>query len=430
MVGGVRRRVAEIDRWWAALLAVALVSASVSAYVAVRYAGDPTYFGDSWFYLRLGRQWRAGIGPSSSAELSAGYPLFVALVDLLRSTSVVRPELTASIGLVQSALAGITVVLTGALGRRVAGPTVGLAAAAAIAFWPNLVIGAAMALSEPLATLLGVLLVFLLVGADRPSTKRLAAAGVVLGLAIEVRPGTLLLLALFLVVPAGGSWRQRARSVFVVGAVALVVMLPFVLRSSYVSRSFVPFDLRAGSSLCLGRLPEADGGPIDFDRCPYTSGDSAVDANQDRLDQAWQLLRDNPEREPGLMVGRMRATLWVPDRSGIDELNSRDGRNFDGGTTDFLVAVSTVWARLVLVLAVAGTAVAVARRRRGVMIAAGAGWVLLVIPLISLGDARFRVPSLPFLAIAAASLLTMWRRRPTSAAERLSPSEGSVGSLH
>lgn len=406
-----------------------MVSAAASGYVAVRYAGDPASFGDQWFYLRLARQWRAGDGLGSSAEISAGYPLFVSLVDLARSTSWVRPDLAVSVGLAQSVMAGVTVFLTGVLGRRVAGPAVGLAAAAALALWPNLVVGAPMALSEPLAMLLGVLLVLLLVWEPRPTTWRLAAGGAVLGMAVEVRPGSLVLLALFLVVPAGGSWRSRSRSAAIGGVVALLVILPFALRSSYVSRSFVPFDLRAGSSLCLGRLPEADGGPIDFDRCPYTDGDPAVKANRDRLDHAWQLLRDNPGREPGLMVGRMNATLWMADRSGIDEVNSRDGRDLSPSATARLVGLSTLWSRVILVLAALGTAVAAYRRHRVAAIVAGAGWLPLVIPLISLGDPRFRVPSLPFLAIAAASLLTATSRRPETA-DCLSPRKGPVGSLH
>ena len=169
--------------------------------------------------------------------------------------------------------------------------------------------------------------------------------------------------------------------------------------------------------------------PIDFDRCPYTDGDPAVKANRDRLDHAWQLLRDNPGREPGLMVGRMNATLWMADRSGIDEVNSRDGRDLSPSATARLVGLSTLWSRVVVVLAVLGTAIAFVRRHRGLAIVAGAGWLLLVIPLVSLGDPRFRVPSLPFFAIAAASLLPATSRRP-QVADRLSPSQGSVGSLH
>ena len=202
------------------------------------------------------------------------------------------------------------------------------------------------------------------------------------------------------------------------GAAALVVILPFALRSSYVTRSFVPFDLRAGSSLCLGRLPEADGGPIDFDRCPFTAGAPAVQANRERLDEAWRLLRANPGREPGLMVGRMEATLWADDRSGIDQLNSTDGRDLGTRFTDRAVTASTLWSRVVLVLAATGTVLALIGRRRWLAVTTAAGWLLLSVPLISLGDARFRVPSLPFFAVgAAAAVVTAARasrRRPDS----------------
>lgn len=389
----------------------------MGAWASVRYGGDPPYFGDQWFYLRLAREWRAGQGLTTSAEISAGYPLFVALVDLVRWASWLRPDLATSVGLAQSVLSGATVALTAVLGRRLAGPAIGLIAAGVLALWPNLVIGAAVVLSEPLATLLGVVVVTLLVWDPRPSTGRLVLAGVVLGVAAEVRPGSLVLLVLFLAVPAGGSGRARVRAVALGGVAALLVVLPFALRSSYVTRSFVPFDLRAGSSLCLGRLPEADGGPVDFDRCPYTAGAPAVEANRERLEEAWRLLRENPEREPGLMLGRMEATLWAEDRSGIDQLDSWDGRGLDPLVTDRVVAVSTWWSRIVLVLAVAGTVLAVVRRRRGLIVATAAGWLLLTIPLISLGDARFRVPSLPFFALAAATTV-VWGARGARRAVR------------
>lgn len=404
--------------WWLTVGLAATASAAVSAWASMRYGGDPPYFGDQWFYLRLAREWRAGQGLTTSAEISAGYPLFVALVDLARWTSWLRLDLATSVGLVQSALSGANVALTAVLGRRIADPAIGLAAAVALAVWPNLLIGAAVVLSEPLATLLGVVVVTLLVWDPHPSARRLLLAGAVLGIAAEVRPGSLVLLALFLAVPRGGSWRGRLRSVALGGVTALLVVLPFALRSSYVTRAFVPLDLRAGSSLCLGRLPEADGGPINFDRCPYTDGAPAVEANRERLEEAWRLLRENPQREPGLMVGRMEATLWAQDRSGIDQVNSWDGRGLDPEVTDRLVAVSTLWSRIVLVLAVAGTVLALLRRHRGLIIATSAGWLLLTIPLISLGDPRFRVPSLPFLALAAAATV-VWgarhaHRRPVS----------------
>ncbi|HMQ25173.1 MAG TPA: hypothetical protein PKA98_04230, partial [Acidimicrobiales bacterium] len=128
----------------------------MGAWASVRYGGDPPYFGDQWFYLRLAREWRAGQGLTTSAEISAGYPLFVALVDLVRWASWLRPDLATSVGLAQSVLSGATVALTAVLGRRLAGPAIGLIAAGVLALWPNLVIGAARVLSEPLATLLGV----------------------------------------------------------------------------------------------------------------------------------------------------------------------------------------------------------------------------------------------------------------------------------
>ena len=380
----------------------------MAALAAWRYHGDPRAPYDAFFHVSLGRQWTSGIGPSSSAEISAGYPLFVASVDLARRLVTPSPPLSLALGLAQGGLLGALIVLTAVLGRQVAGRAAGLSAAAVLAVWPNVVLAAVVAHAELLTMVLAVAVVMVLGhGSDR---RHLAVAGGLTGLAIEVRPAAAVLLLVFLTVPAGAALPTRLRALGIGGLVALLVIVPFALRSSYVTRSFVPFDLRAGVNLCLGRAPESDGGPTERDACPVPRGVSALEANRLRTEQAWEHLREHPGREPGLVVGRLRSTLWADDASSVEEIDRESGRHLHPDAARHLTTWSTALSRIVLVLAVIGTLAAVARVRAWRRPAL-AGWLLLVPVAVSLGDPRYRMASLPFFAVLAAAVVSAGARR-------------------
>lgn len=388
--------------------------------MALTHPGHPRLGSDQWGYLDLARQWRRGDGPSTSAEVSAGYPLFVAGVDLARLAGPVVPGLATALALVQAVLHGATVVAAGVLGRRVATPAVGLLAAGLLAVWPDQLVAPGLPMSETLATLLGVLVVLLLFARPATTATTLAVAGLVLGQAVEVRPATGVLLLLFLVVP-GARGAVRARSLAVGATAMLLVMAPFALRSTVAAGAPVPLDLRAGAGLCLGRLPEADGGPVAYERCPVPYGADALEADAARRAEAWRLLRADPGREPALVAGRLRSTLWDDDRWALDEQAQREGRALAPWVADRASGLSTALSRVVVLLALAATVGAALGHRGRLAWSIGAGWLLLAPVVVSLGDPRFRAPSLPFLAVgAAAATVTLaaavrGRRRPTAA---------------
>lgn len=388
-------------------------------WAALRFHGAPPPFSDSWTHLLLAEQWRSGDGLGSSAEISAGYPLYVAGTDVVRWLTNAPLTLVQAVGVSQALAGGAVAVLAGVLGRRVAGPAVGLTSAGLLALWPNLVLIAPLPLAEAATTVACLVMVLLLSTPSRPSRAALAGAGVALGVAVQLRPSCLVLGALFLTVPSEREWRARGRPLLVGGVAAALVIVPFAARSSIVTQSFVPFDLRAGVNLCLGRAPGADHPPIDRAECPIPDGTTALEADRLRRQQAWESLRDDPGREPRLVLVRARVTLWDADRSSIDEIARQDGRQVSDDVARRLSDLSTLLSRVVVVLAALGTVVAVAGRHAALGRVAAAGWLLLLPALVALGDPRYRIPSLPFLAIAACGGVTVLLRG-RSRANRLS----------
>jgi hypothetical protein len=146
-----------------------------------------------------------------------------------------------------------------ALAALVAGPWAGMAAAAAVAFYPPLIDATGDLVSEPLGALTLALAILALAWAWRaPATWwRFALAGAALGAAVLVRADLLVLpfvLAALVAILARG-W--RAPMVFLLAA--LIVVAPWSLYATKRKGRFVPVTSSSWSSLFVGTYLPADG---------------------------------------------------------------------------------------------------------------------------------------------------------------------------
>lgn len=133
-----------------------------------------------------------------------------------------------------------TVALLGLVGRRLGGRgsrgrQVGVLAAGFGALYPNLWLNDPSLMSESFAMFAGVALALVAYWAwDRPSTGRLALTGAVLGAATLVRAEVAMLFVFVVVplcvwVPRLAGWRERLQRVVVAGAVAALMVAPWVV---------------------------------------------------------------------------------------------------------------------------------------------------------------------------------------------------------
>lgn len=154
---------------------------------------------------------------------------------------------------VQVALGVGACALVGALGRRLFGPTAGLVAAAGAAVFGPFLLYAIELESDGLGLFLYCAAALALLRAlDRPSLRRFAIAGLLLGLRAVQRPDALLILALVAgLLALGAAQRGTARrvalgSAAVFVAAALVPLLPIAWQNARASGEFIPVTSSGG----------------------------------------------------------------------------------------------------------------------------------------------------------------------------------------
>jgi 4-amino-4-deoxy-L-arabinose transferase-like glycosyltransferase len=418
-------------------VAILLVGAGLRIGWATQ-AEPPVALRDPVLYLILadhvaaGDGYTYGDGPDQgvSAYYPPGYPL------LLGGVVWAVHELPGDVSTFDIAV-GLNVVLSLAtialmfvLGRRLVGPGVGLVAAAIWAVWPNLVFHSAIVLTETLFLFLFVLLLIVALGAPEaaraPGRARLVTIGVLFGLCVLVRPVSLVAAPVFLVLWWGRrGFGQALWRLALVGAVAVVVILPWSVRSTIRMDAPVALSLNFGDNLCLGHNPGATGGFGDLSAHCYT-GDGLRRPEYETRRQSENISRSvdyitaNPGTTLRRTVTKARMTLDRDD-DGLDVAEDFGARPIVGpGTRDLLEFAANAVYAAVAVGAIVGAVILVRRpdpARRGLFLVV-VGLVQLVPPLATFGDPRFKMPLYPTLAICAAVAATAaWARlRPGSAA--------------
>jgi dolichyl-phosphate-mannose-protein mannosyltransferase len=234
--------------------------------------------------------------------------------------------------IVGCACGALTIVLVGLVGRRLAGPVAGVAAAALAALYPAMVMNDSVGLSESLTgpTMAAALLAALRLR-ERPGTGRALVLGLLIGLATLNRSEALLLLPL-LGVPA----LLPSRSLMLGG---LAVLATAVTIAPWTIRNLTTFDRTTF-------LTTGDGSVFRGANCPgtyrggFTGGwdirclagyrtprDESVLSERLRRD-AFDYAKDNAGRVPVVVAARVARTFALypsPSRQ-VNDLHFLEGR--------------------------------------------------------------------------------------------------------
>lgn len=428
---------------------------------------DPVPSDPGW-YLFLGEMVSSGEGYSyyvpevdeaqATGYYPPGYPLV--LGGLIWATDLLPvdvSELSAAVAL-NVVLSVAMIGLVFELGRRLVNVRGGLAAAAVVALWPNLIFHSGVVLTETLTLFL--LLTMLLVTlaspavARSPGVWRLLTIGALFGLVALVRPTSVVLGPLFLLfwlLNGNRSDLKRTaatalKRTAVVAAATLVVILPWTVRNWVQLGEPVLISTNTGDNLCIGYNPDATGaygdpggyclGGLDVhDPAGESRAEFDLRRQSETLDRAREGLRDNPQQIFTLMPDRLRYTIW-DDADGLDAANDYDRQPlFSSGVRGLLQGSANIFYVGVMAAGIVGGVLLAASWRAGrrddqagrCWFLAAAGAVQLVPPLITFGDPRFKLPIYPTVAVFAAVTIVVLLGRLAGRGDGLDPDEEVAG---
>jgi 4-amino-4-deoxy-L-arabinose transferase-like glycosyltransferase len=383
-------------------------------------------FPDSWWYFLQAQNLRHGLGylwiappkygltikwrairSPATAYWPPGYPVFLAVVQTLFGAALLTSQLAGA------ATGAATIVLTGLLGRAIAGRSVGIVAAFLVALSP-LVIATDGSLMADTLYLPLVLLALLL--AHRARTRSTfpawCALGAAIGAATLVRQDALLLIV-FAAVPAAVLSGHPTRDLLPklalgLGALTLVVG-PWVVRNAIEMHTPTISTLSssvAGGANCKVTYSGREIGWWDTS-CPHPEllkklGEAQY-ANR-VTHRGISYAANHASRLPVVMAARFGRTwgLWNPVNEA--RLESPQSRNYRWQMFAWPVSLCT------LVLGLVGWRMLAVRRRPIALLVAPAA-MTTVITLFGYGNTRFRGPAECALAIGAAAAIVGWTRR-------------------
>lgn len=383
-----------------------------------------------------------GLTGQPTAYFPPGYPYVLGALDTVLSHTPLPDDLPLAAGLLQAVLGTASIVLVAVLGRRLHSPAAGAVAAVGLAVYPNLVLHTAAILSETLAIalLLGLLVALVPPPGDAPwpaglDRRRLVAAGVLFGALLLVRPvsaGVVVAVAVALLVARAGIRRTAAVTGTLLGIGALCVM-PWTIRNAVRLDAFVPISTNTGDNLCMGHGPGATGGfRIGLDECATGTGvqdglEGELRNDDEKTSRALRLIRENWRDEPRLAWERIRIT-FDGDDDAVDAVQSYGDDPWLDHHPDASRGRELVLRRLsdaawivVGLVGAAGMAVLAWSRRADRSLVPLTAVGLLLAPLATFGDIRFKAPVVPLLilagAVAVVGAARMVRERGREAAD-------------
>jgi hypothetical protein len=402
----------------AVMLGLAVRIAFVSAVNFPQLANDAVFFRLTASNLADGKGYAAPFvtHPHKLVATAAHPPLFPAVLsvfDFLGLHSVHAQRL---------ALAVVTcasVLVMGLLGRRVAGPIVGILAAVIAAFDPLWLQPVGTLMSESVYLIvIPMMLLLALRCLEHPRVSRFAILGVVIALAVLIRSEAIdfvVLLGLPLLIFAAVPWKRRSLLGLAFVAGLVLVLGPWIIRNQVQVGGAVLSDqqgLTLAGSYCTNTFNPKDPtyGSFNGD-CADGSGavfikyvqppDRAKGWSELALDRALTSSSETFARQhlgqlPGVVLAREASTWGLGNHTYQLDLAVAGGRN---RTYEELGSI-TYWIFLPFVL-VGGVVLAKQSWRR---------LIIMVVPIvvvalnvaITYGSTRFRVAAEPTLAVLAA----------------------------
>lgn len=371
-----------------------------------------------WYYgteIARGRGYISYLTGETSAFYPIGYPALLGALYWVVFSTPIPDSLPIITALVHAALGTLTVWLVYVIGRHVWNHRVGLWAAAIMAVFPSAVYTVStFALEIAFVTAcLGALAILVAHdwSAGPPSWARTAAFGLVLAVAVTIRPFALPMLIAFAVglVMIGAGWRRSLAALGVVVLIIVAVSTPWTIRNAVRFGDFVPISTNLGDTMCMSRFPGSSGS-FSWAEHEWCADPDLPEAERNRANirAALRFIVENPGEEIRL-IGRRFVLIMGDDLWSLQEVESNEAGAFlpDGLRQTLRIAANGVWfASIALALIGIGASFTATRRQPSFAMTVVVALSLLVIPLGLWGAPRFHAPLVPFFALFAAVGIT------------------------
>ena len=249
---------------WRQYLLLGIVIVTVRSLITLIFinrvpGGDAFYYPEIAGNLLSGRGYVVDepyIGPGLRAFYPPAYPTLLAGWGFLGGFSAI------SYATLNLLIDGTCAVLVARLGKRLAMPLGGRAAAWLYLLWPSILLSAPLAQKEGMCNILVLSLALFWTSVDksRPLWKNALFLGIPAGLLALTQPAQAPLAALFsffLIRFVG--WKKLLVLGMSGGVVAAVVLLPWWIRNWLIFGAFVPLTTASSVSLWIGNNPDATG---------------------------------------------------------------------------------------------------------------------------------------------------------------------------
>jgi hypothetical protein len=313
-------------------------------------------------------------------------------------------------------LAPLSIGATWLLGRRLFTPAVGLAAACVVAVYPNAWQFEVRLFSESIVTPLTLGVLVAVLAADVVGVRRALLVGVGLGLALLVRPSSVLL-----VPPIAVMWWGRPSVRAGLGRIAatllaaVLVVTPWALRNHHLDPDhFVPISAQSAAAYGVFNDDAAHDADhpwawrpqtrrdTDMLTAPHSDGDIYATLSH----RVVEYVRAHPSSVPKAFFYNGILRLWDL-RSPTDALAEVAPQ----GRTGWVAKAGLAMYWPLLALALAGTALLWRAGRRRLVLALAA--LALATSVVYIGDAftRYRAPLEPLIAVLAMSAVVPLAQR-------------------
>jgi 4-amino-4-deoxy-L-arabinose transferase-like glycosyltransferase len=422
-------RAADPDRRYRLIFGAVVLGALVLRLVWVlAFQNIDELFGDAIYYHFQANELSEGDGfiepfkslavgrPVPTAYHPPLYPLALSVVSVLGGTSIVAHQVVGAF------IGAATVLVLGLLGRYLFGWRTGIAVAVIAALHPNLWISDGLILPEtPYALAIGGAIFAAYAVIDRPTVRRAALLGLVLGAAALVRGegavfAAVLATPLLLVFLRPLPLAARARLLLTTGAVTLLVISPWVVRNMGEFEEPTFLSTNGGTTLaaanCRHTYHGVHLGYFSLSCWDIEGTPPLEDSLQDKFwrKRAGDYVSDNLDRVPVVVAARV-GRVWEVYKPGDNRNNDEFEERHKG------VAWVGLFAYYALIpLAVVGL-VRLRRSARSVWPLVAPFVFVTMITVVFYGNTRFRVPAEVALVVLAGigvgALLE--RRRPAAA---------------